>query len=43
MNHQQYKNRGNNVNVDVNVTPDYSVMNQNKIVNYLDLFLNQHK
>merc|ERR1711871_1694191 len=40
MNHQQYKNRGNNGNVDINVTPDYSVMNQRQknSPDYLDLF-----
>ena len=40
MSPQQYKNRGNSGNMDVNVTPDYSVMNQTqkKGPDYLDLF-----
>jgi hypothetical protein len=41
MNPKEYKNRGQNGNVDVKVTPDYSAMNQNVRAdrpNYLDLF-----
>ena len=40
MNPEQYKNRGQNGNVNVNVTPDYSVMNQRQknSPDYLDLF-----
>lgn len=40
MNPEQYKNRGENGNVNVNITPDYSVMNQQQKTgpDYLDLF-----